>query len=109
MTKKEQLLSDISKIEKGLKSDLEENFKISLREALAQKQKELSELKDEKPAEKKASATAPAKKVSAPAKKEDSNKSAKSVLDNCKEILRKHNKEKASAKSRIQKRKKQGS
>lgn len=108
MTKKEELESYISKIEKGLKSDLEEKYKISLREALAKLKKQLADLKEEKPAEKKASAPAPAKKVSTPAKKEDSKKSAKSVLDNCKEILRKHNKEKASAKSRIEKRKKQG-
>jgi hypothetical protein len=108
MNKKEQLISDISEIKDGINSPtLEEKFKVGLREVLKKKESELASLKDEKPAEKK-SAPAPAKKVSALAKKEDAKKSPKSVLDNCREILKKHNKDKATANKRVEKRKKQG-
>lgn len=115
MTKKEILISDISKIRKGIQSPtLEEKFKASLTEVLKQKLKELEDITDEESASKKSSATKKApdtKKASAPApakKEESGKKSAKDVLENCREILRKHNKEKASAKKRIEKRKKQG-
>ena len=99
MTKKDKLQEEISAIKDGLKSDLEESFKNSLRDLLKQKEKELADLKDESPK------PAPAKK---PETGQPAKKSPKDVLANCREILAKHNKEKKNAKQRVEKRKKQG-
>jgi hypothetical protein len=104
MTKRENLMSDISDIKKGLNSDLEEKYKVGLRSLLKKKEEELESLKDEKPAEKKESAP----KKAEPKKAEAPKKSPKDALANCKELLAKYTKEKASAKKRVETRKKQG-
>jgi hypothetical protein len=73
---------------------LEEKYKVGLRSLLKKKEEELESLKDEKPAEKKESAP----KKAEPKKAEAPKKSPKDALANCKELLAKYTKEKASAK-----------
>jgi len=104
MTKIEQLKSDIEKIEAGLKSSTtDDRFKEGLRKILSDKKAELESIKSEpKQPEKKAE-----KPVAKPVQKKEA-KSPNKILDDCKEILKKYNKEKQTASKRVADRRKQG-
>lgn len=111
MNKIEQLKSDIEKIEKGLNSSTTpEQFKEPLRKTLKGKKDELESLMQEKKEAPKKQ-EAPVKKAES-VKKEVTGKKAgvksSKILEDCKKILSKHNKEKKSAVERIKERKKQG-
>ena len=119
MNKIEQLKTDIEKIEKGLNSSTTpEQFKDALRKTLKEKKDELKELMDaekkEEPAKKAAPAkAAPPKKVEtpkkeAPAKKDDKKKSPKNLLDDCRDIIKKHKEQQKAASKRVEERRKQG-
>jgi hypothetical protein len=112
MNKIEQLKSDIEKIEKGLNSSTTpDQFKEQLRQTLKGKKDELESLiKEKKEAPKKQEVTV---KKAEPVKKEATEKqagarSSKQILEDCRKILSKYNKEKKSAVERIKERKKQG-
>jgi hypothetical protein len=111
MATQKQLETKINDLKEGLESKYtpEEN-KAQLRELLKEAENELADLKKSpEPSKEKPKAKATEKK-SEPTKKAETEgkKSAKSLLDNCRKLLAKHKKDKATASKRIEKRKKAG-
>jgi len=114
MATKKELQEKISDLKSGIESgQTPDNLKAKLRDLLKKTESELQDLeKDETPTEKKEvekKAETTLKKVENAVKKVSGDKkSAKSILDNCRELLAKHKKDKQVAARRVEKRKKAG-
>lgn len=110
MATQKQLEKQINDLKEGLESKYtpEEN-KATLRQLLSEAEKELAELQKSPDAtEKKPKATVKKAETSKPEAKTGTKKSAKNLLDDCRKLLAKHKKDKATASKRIEKRKKAG-